>query len=117
MQKSIKVYAEQIFVALMLFHFINYGADALMYDNLNWYGINFEAVQNIVDTCFLLIIWGFSEKWSFLSKRCLATMILLSLLNVIDSIIELKNYYFFYMTILTINLIYTLIYLLKWKKS
>jgi hypothetical protein len=101
----------------MLFHFICYGLDAWFCDSDNWYGLNFETIDNIVYLSILLIIWGYSEDWGFIAKRCLVPIMLLSFLNIIDSVTDLNNYYFFYFTILILNLIYTLIYFVKWKKS
>jgi hypothetical protein len=115
MQNSFKVHSELIFIFAVLFHFVCYGLDALLSDSVNWYGMNFELLQNIVDLTFLLIIWGFSKNWGFIAKRCLATVVLLMVLNIIDSVYQLTNYYFFYFTILILNFTYALIYYIKWK--
>ena len=115
MQNSFKVHSELIFIFAVLFHFVCYGLDALLSDNVNWYGMNFETLQNIVDLTFLLIIWGFSRNWGFIAKRCLAKVVLLMVLKNIISIYQLANYYFFYFTILILNFTYALIYYIKWK--
>ena len=117
MKKSIKIHSDLIFVFITLFHFICFGVDAWLCNTINLYGLNFETIDNIVYLSILLIIWGYSENWGFIAKRCLVTIMLLSFLNIIDSVTDLNNYYFFYFTILILNLIYTLIYFVKWKKS
>jgi hypothetical protein len=116
MQKEIRYNSEIIFVFVTMFHFACYGLDSLAtyLEWPNYYGLNFELFQNIVDLSFLLLIWGFAKDWGFLGKRCLVTMIMLSFLNIFDSVFFLTSYYAIFFLILILNFTYALMY--QWKK-
>lgn len=119
MQKEIKANSELIFVFIVLFHFICFGIDeiASKYNLANYYGLNFDLIQNIIDLSFLLLIWGFAKEWGLLGKRSIATMISLAILNIVQSVHSLENYYFYYFAILIINFVYFSILLFKqWRK-
>lgn len=116
MQNEIKAHSELIFVFIVAFHFACFGIDSLATKMqwTNYYGFNFDLLTNIIDLSLLLLIWGFAREWGFLGKRCLATMIMLSILNIVDCVFLLDSYYFIFFTILILNFVYALID--RWKK-
>ena len=63
----------------------------------NWYGINYDLLNGITMVIVLLLIHGQSKDMEFLARRCLATLIVLSSLNVVSELIELKNYHFYFL--------------------
>lgn len=119
MQKEVKIHSELIFVFVALFHFISFGIDAILTKlNLtNYYGLNFDLIEHIIYFSLLLLIWGFAKEWGLLGKRCLTTVISLTILNIVDSVHSLDNYYFYYKWILIINFCHFSYLLYKqWRK-
>ena len=119
MQKEIKIHSELIFVFIVLFHFICFGIDAIAtkYNLSNYYGLNFDLIEHITYLSLLLLIWGYAKEWGLFGKRCLTTVVGLTILNIIDCVHSLENYYFYYFAILIINFVYFSILLYKqWRK-
>ena len=79
----------------------------------NWYGVNYDLLDGLTMTIVLLLIYGQSKDMEFLARRCLATLIVLSILNVFAEIIELKNYHYYFLVALGLNLIYSIIYAIR----
>lgn len=116
MQNEVKAHSEIIFVFIVAFHFVCFGLDSLAtkMEWTNYYGFNFNLLENIIYLSLLLLIWGFAKDWGFLGKRCLSTVIMLSILNIVDSVYLLDSYYFIFITILILNFVYALID--RWRK-
>lgn len=106
---------EIIIIFLTLFVFTVLGIDILCtrMNWSNWYGVNYELLDSITMLIVLLLIHGQSKDMEFLARRCLATLIVLAGLNVVSEIIELKNYHFYFLVALGLNLIYSLIYAIR----
>jgi hypothetical protein len=79
----------------------------------NWYGINYDLLDDITSLVVLLLIHGESKEMEFLARRCLATLIVLASLNVLYEIIKLKNYHYYFLVALGLNLIYSIIYAIR----
>jgi hypothetical protein len=118
MKKFFKVHSEMIFTFLVLYVLFLFALDKLAtkLDWFNYYGMNFMALDCITYIVFILIIWGFSN-WNFLGNRSIQTLLSLSILDLIHSVFELKDYYDYFFSILILNFIHLLINLIQWKKS
>jgi hypothetical protein len=118
MKKFFKVHSELIFTFLVLYVLILFSIDKLA-TRLGWfdyYGMNFEALESITYIIFILIIWGFSN-WNYLGNRSIQTLLSLSILDLLHSVFDLKNYYDYFFSILILNFIHLLINLIQWRKS
>jgi len=118
MKKFFKVHSEIIFAFLVMYVLFFFSLDKVA-TYLNWknyFGLNFQALECITYIVFLLIIWGFSN-WNFIGNRSMQTLLMVSFLNLLHSVFELKDYYSYFFSILILNFIHLLINLLQWKKS
>jgi len=108
MRKIFKYNDELFYVMLLVLVLGSYGLDAMNTQN-NVYLTVLPLFENLTFLILLLICWGNSNEKKFLVQRVLSTLILLSLLNTVDSIIFLSGtiYYSIFFVLLILNILYT----------
>ena len=82
----------------------------ISYTDLYFYG--FEMIQNIFDysIVFCIFMYGCSEKWGFIAKKSIYTLLALNILNILSECYLVENYYFYYVGLIYAFFVTLLIY-------
>jgi hypothetical protein len=103
---NIKAYAERLPFMMVLFSAICY-----LCSQTKVYFYGYQLLQNIGDVsllfCFFML--AYSDKWGFVAKKSIYTLISLNVLNIINEYFVIENYYFYF--IMSIYLCFTALFI------
>jgi len=106
-RNEIKAHADKLPFIMVVFSAICY-----LSSKTDVYFYGYELLQNIGDVsllfCFFML--AYSEKWGFVAKKSIYTLIALNVLNIVNEYFVINNYYFYYIVFIYCLFITALIY-------